>query len=343
MSRDDEDVLTEACQLNSHGFISNAIVPWIMEEYRNNASVSYPVAVEVAKEVVEEVTNVIRSGKLTPAKETNPELDEQLEIAFTRLAYRGDTCVSFRAYVERCWGEYAPNPQLYMSPYVAIVQSSGFGKSRLLRELSLMTSAETQGTMRVLYTCTRLGPSTGYPKATECLQKWLFGSNQTEMGLTSCLEAISFYAQKKWEDVGTEWKELFSNPNADLDVETALKGAQVEQECDNPMETAEGKGLVVLAIDEARTLLTETSGATNKFRMLRHALRKANARIAKRQRNAGVLAVLVDTHFNGIRFHAFAGSRVINSNGTSQASHAIPTVCAWAHHGYPLEACSTHK
>ncbi|KAG3109339.1 hypothetical protein PI125_g11019 [Phytophthora idaei] len=200
MTREKDDTLEQNCYQNAHSSIQNALLRWILIAYRNNPIVSFPVADKVAEEVAEDVKNAIHAAN------TNTELHERLELAFTQLEYRGDACIKFREYVERCWEKYEATPGDYKTPYVALIQNSGFGKSRLLRELSLMTSVEQQGTMRVLYTCTRLGLSNGYPEATKKLREWLFGDAQTLERMTSCLEAISYYAQHNWEDIGTEWE-----------------------------------------------------------------------------------------------------------------------------------------
>ena len=52
--------------------------------------------------------------------------------------YMGDAAVQFHAYLLRCWRGCDPTSVLPY-PYVALVQSAGFGKSRLVKELATLT------------------------------------------------------------------------------------------------------------------------------------------------------------------------------------------------------------
>ncbi|EEY64410.1 uncharacterized protein PITG_21418 [Phytophthora infestans T30-4] len=231
MTREDEDTMKQSCYQDGHGFVQYALVAWIMIEYKHDPIVSFPVASKVAKETAEEVKAAI-SAVINPSLKTthNLELWDLLEVAFTQLQYRGNAHILFRQYVERCWKQYTGHPGDYKAPYVSIVQSSGFGKSRLLRELSLLTSAELHGTMRVLYTCTRVGQSSGFPEATKGFRNWLFGDYQTLAGMTSCLETIFYYAQQNWASVGVEWLELFTTSDNDA-IEALNKAERITMVC----------------------------------------------------------------------------------------------------------------
>ncbi|RAW26080.1 hypothetical protein PC110_g17512 [Phytophthora cactorum] len=52
------------------------------------------------------------------------------------LPYVGDADVRFLRYLTRCCKSYYGNSSAYDAPYVTIVQSSGFGKSRILFEVA---------------------------------------------------------------------------------------------------------------------------------------------------------------------------------------------------------------
>jgi hypothetical protein len=61
-------------------------------------------------------------------------------------------------YLRACLHDFKNSPQSWFSPYIAVVQSSGYGKSRLLHE----TAKEVIS----LYVCDRPEKSTGYPHRT---------------------------------------------------------------------------------------------------------------------------------------------------------------------------------
>jgi len=279
---------------NNLAALKNAMFWWIMS---SGLAVDYGVVQNVAAETAVAVKEAVCRASTSPLKTTDPALLERLEFAFTKLAYRGDACTSFRAYLNRCWEEYSSRPDAYKAPYLSIVQSSGFGKSRLLQELAQVTSKEKGGTARVLYVCARREPSTGYPQATINLHDWLLADGLTEADMTSRLEVIYYYAQQNWEAVGTNWLALFTTSQADLTVANALKAAELEWRSSNTTQPVANR-VVVLVVDEARSLLTERPDRINKFRVLRHALKNATANIRRRHVNVngGIIAVLADTN-----------------------------------------------
>ncbi|EGZ05252.1 hypothetical protein PHYSODRAFT_342638 [Phytophthora sojae] len=59
--------------------------------------------------------------------------DEMIRLsdAFTKVTYVGKAQDDLAEYLRDCWKEY--NPAKYKAPCVAVVQSSGFGKSRTVR------------------------------------------------------------------------------------------------------------------------------------------------------------------------------------------------------------------
>lgn len=112
----------------------------------------------------------------------------------------------FEEYLWRCWEEY--NPAMYKAPYVTVVQSSGFGKRRMLFELA--RKAQDGGSkMKVLYTCTHQHNSTGFPVAKK-LRYWLFAERSTVALIASRLEGTYDYAKENWDDVQTQWLDLFT-------------------------------------------------------------------------------------------------------------------------------------
>ncbi|POM72424.1 Hypothetical protein PHPALM_10859, partial [Phytophthora palmivora] len=135
-----------------------------------------------------------------------------LEIAFTQTDYIGDASIEFNDYVLKCWEKYCKNPSVFEAPCVAVVQSSGFGKSRMLYELARMSLAQ--------------------------------------------LENIYYHALVNWKDVQTEWLNLFTSTEADVDVHKKLSMA-IETKMKAHVTKKWSKKVVVLVIDEARSLLAE--------------------------------------------------------------------------------------
>ncbi|KAF1788315.1 hypothetical protein PC110_g22161 [Phytophthora cactorum] len=110
-----------------------------------------------------------------------------------KAPYVGDADAQFQAYLASCFSAYWAHMSDYTFPYVTIMQSSGFGKSRILQRLA-ETTAEGNSLVHdgaeldvtVLVVCMRnTKQSTGYPRATSTLREWLFpekGCEVSEIG-----------------------------------------------------------------------------------------------------------------------------------------------------------------
>ncbi|RLN95627.1 hypothetical protein BBJ28_00020449, partial [Nothophytophthora sp. Chile5] len=282
--------------------IRNMLAGLILDVYPSAPGrVAFEVAVTAAKQVKHALVGKDASYALYP------ELHEQLQFAFTELDYLGDAGDELAAYLKRCWLAYQGNEDAYEAPCVAVVQSSGFGKSRLLLQLAQETIKHDEWNMRVLYTCARFGKSTGYPAATVILRDWLFKRNQSEFVLRDRLVAAYHYAQENWATVGDEWLELFTHSEADETVQTKLEDAEAalqSKSAESTKKTSTDKAtqessqtpgrVLILAVDSARALLTQEHCNSNCIRLLRNALVRANKRIRKSQRAGGIFAVLVD-------------------------------------------------
>ena len=224
--------------------------------------------------------------QMTSAPVLNSKQVERLEIAFTKTEYIGDASSKFKAYLERCWKMYRTNPELYKAPYVSVVQSSGFGKSRMLYELALM-ALKRCSQMKVLYVCARTQESTGYPKATPELRKWLFHIGCTPKSIATRLKVIFQHAVDNWETVQDEWLKIFTSTDADTNAKGILYKKLSSR--DRAFDKKKNSRVVILVIDETRSLLAEREDCSNHFRMLRRALDSIS-------QDAGVFVVLIDTH-----------------------------------------------
>ncbi|EGZ05179.1 hypothetical protein PHYSODRAFT_342551 [Phytophthora sojae] len=135
------------------------------------------------------------------------------------VTYVGKAQDDLAEYLRDCWKEY--NPAKYKAPCVAVVQSSGFGKSRTMRELAIEAQKSALN-MKVLYMCARVHESTGFPKATSELRGWLFQEGSEVEDIASRLKTIYVYANKHWVDVQKEWLKLFTEKAADTSVKAKL-------------------------------------------------------------------------------------------------------------------------
>ncbi|RLN45900.1 hypothetical protein BBJ28_00026488, partial [Nothophytophthora sp. Chile5] len=274
----------------------------------------FGVSFAVARCAAKQIKDALGGPAGSSAGVLNRELHAQLQYAFTKLAYIGDAANELTAYLQRCWLDYRRHYTKYKAPYMAIVQSSGFGKSRLLRQLAEETSKHAEVLaqprhdecdMRVLYICTRnLKSSTGYPVATVKLRKWLFGSEPSTDTISQHLLAAYQYAQENWATVGDEWLELFTKEEADKSVQEMLEKTAVglpSKSGESAKKAAQGTSqaperVLILAVDEARALLEMEHEGINYFRLLRRALVDANQHIRSSQFSGGIFAVLMDTN-----------------------------------------------
>ncbi|EGZ05242.1 hypothetical protein PHYSODRAFT_342627, partial [Phytophthora sojae] len=275
----------EASQIQIHGLIQVEI-----RRAYGHTRVSRPLAQTIAAKTVKDLL-----AKFVPeARSGTPKLDEnemkRIAEAFTKGRYLGEAHLDLAQYLRDCWKAYTPTK--YKAPCVAVVQSSGFGKSRMVRELAIEAQKSALN-MKVLYMCARVHESTGFPKATSELRGWLFQEGSKVEDIASRLKTIYVYANKHWADVQKEWLKLFTEKAADTSVKAKLSDETDTLEGDTSTEKNPNGRIVVLVIDEARSLLTEKGGKKNDFRMLRNALRSVNKDIGHR---GCIFGVLIDTN-----------------------------------------------
>ncbi|GMF22544.1 unnamed protein product [Phytophthora fragariaefolia] len=219
---------------------------------------------------------------------------KQLAMAFAG-SYTGSAHDKFTEYLTRCCAQYRANPTVYIAPYVAITQSSGFGKSRVVCELARKCTTDATNAMRLLYISARtIAGSTGFPVATPELYKFLFES-VTVAKIASRLCWAFDYACERWRTVQNEWLEVFSAEGDRVDKELAsnLKNWKPPTKV---LSQAPGSPVLVVVLDEARSLLAKHDAAgTSYFRLLRRALTEANNNLRKGSPGL-IFAVLVDTN-----------------------------------------------
>ncbi|TMW59319.1 hypothetical protein Poli38472_004388 [Pythium oligandrum] len=229
---------------------------------------------------------------------------EQRKREFTQPYIGQDVPVKLCKYISQCWQQYCSKLMGQAYPYIAIVQSSGFGKSRLVRELAVLTNGEADASMRVLYVCLRRGFSSGYPFRTSHWRNYLFppadGDDETlQNTLSEGLCTVFQNAVSDWANVGKECFQHFENAQAGVTTLAKLRcDAGSVKHTQQPCLKSESKRILVLVLDEARWLLqTNEDDETGWFRRFRRALNLANAEIRGRYGNdAGIFAILIDTN-----------------------------------------------
>ena len=87
----------------------------------------------------------------------------------------------FVSYVDECSRSYRTYQNEFFAPHIALVQSSGSGKSRLLREVSNVLST--------IYVCFRTGES-GYPLRSTVAIDALFGNFDKILSYAGCIEVM---------------------------------------------------------------------------------------------------------------------------------------------------------
>ena len=78
---------------------------------------------------------------------------------------------SFASYLMECSNAFHNDADNFLSPYISLVQSSMYGKTRLLREIA-------RSHYRTVYVCLREKKSTGYPPRTEGAFSLLFSEHK---------------------------------------------------------------------------------------------------------------------------------------------------------------------
>ncbi|KAL3659929.1 hypothetical protein V7S43_015230 [Phytophthora oleae] len=295
------------------------------------------VALDIAGTAVNNLITQLGLQESPSHVQTQTEI-EQLKYAFTKTKYVGNAHVRFAQYLRRCYKAY--KPKKFKAPYVEVVQSSGFGKSRMIRELAVKAKDDKELNMKVLYTCIRVRNSTGYPKATPVLSRWLLEIEPTIQGIAKRLKAIFHYATEHWGTVQTQWLELFTDTATAAAVTEALEKTLKRQEAKATEKLALNKEkpsdkLVLVVIDEARNLINNTTSGLDLFHMLQRALVLANNDIGEEGR---IFGVLVDTNPRITIPDPSQGRPVLSWLLLHQKPVIVPTFCVDSHYGRVLAA-----
>ena len=250
------------------------------------------------KEVPEDFTSINfapLSARVKKLKRDQVDIDQKPFPSSKDLfncTYRdpGGAVKHFASYLEGCADEFHENSDGVSSPFVALVQSSFYGKSRLALEVA-------RSQVRTVYTCLRDANSTEYPVRTEGAFTHLFtGLNDLDSGedfstiLADRMKRLISSALTNLNDP-REVNGTIHNPLQGLGTEDATKfpselisdklwndhllkpWTQEDQFPANNTGTRTS-GLVALVIDEARyTLKAKSPDGVSLFRYIRNAAR----------------------------------------------------------------------
>jgi hypothetical protein len=227
--------------------------------------------------------------KLLATKQFSDYEMQELANSFCRQykdPWNGVDC--FIRYVKECCKEYRTRP-IFFAPYIALVQCSGSGKSRMLQESSKK--------LRTLYVCFRSG-ATGYPPRTGRAIFQLFGGK----GLDDAKNEESYKQVLVERLKRAEISARINLPNPGSNFEASMfESEQLSenvwnlQDFDLEEKLPGSEEPVLLILDEARALLDESPGnapfGVSRFRLFRRALRA----YWEKYKNAHLFAVMVDT------------------------------------------------
>ena len=236
---------------------------------------------------------------------TESEEEEIVRKAFDRTFQDpSDLSKRFMDFIESCLCKYETTKEYY-APYTTLVQSSGTGKSKLLKNF-----AENQMTV---YCCLRDFKSNGYPSRSHIADILLREFENERKAIVTYLAYICTCFQKLQEFNGSckEWIDEHTNNNSQEDfwkdieyrmakiIPDLMKNTtdNTMTECINKyldgerMITQEGSVKCLFAFDEACTLINKKVEKETLFFYVRRALKLLPKKI-------GIFAIFTDTHSN---------------------------------------------
>ena len=191
----------------------------------------------------------------------------------------------FLKYVKKCSDLFGLRSTKFFSPYITVVQSSGYGKSRLLREVSR--------NVRVMYVSMLKSADSGFPRPTEDAVQAIFGGLSTgdkkefERVLAQRLRKCHIAATSELPLPGTN--DPLNEPLFPSERHQDVWDFEKHREAEDSIIDC-SKELVILVIDEAKALLAQEPTGISRFLHLRRALRNAATDLRVK-----IFAVLMDT------------------------------------------------
>ena len=197
---------------------------------------------------------------------------------------------NFVSYVHLCANSYRKYSQDFFAPYIALVQSSGSGKTRLLRECSDL--------IPTLYVCFRSGQS-GYPPATSNAIASLFEKLDRSRDLSLCIEQMV----ERLRRVEISARVHLTKPGVSragyVKSKPEFPSEQLPHvwnldDIDLNRSVPSYDGVVLLVLDEARWLLDKRERMVHGLNLF-HFFRRALDKYWAEYPDARLFAVMVDT------------------------------------------------
>ena len=227
----------------------------------------------------------------------NPREFQQLHRNFLETKFQGNEPQLFLHHLQNCSNAFLNFKTKILSPCVPLLQSSGYGKSRILFELAKRTD------VNLVYVCARKVGAQGFPARSTTACSFLnwdsssvwkgneLSTRETELAqkilaICKCATTANNNPQKQVEwatdqfanNIESFWDAVKNEFNNNRDVPAA------------PTKTTKDDPFVVLAVDEASTLLDlEIFPGRSMFR----GLRVAASKVA--QHGFNLVVVLCDT------------------------------------------------
>jgi len=302
---------------------------------------SIPTALSVLKNVqkqVSEPSDRPSDGDARSMKRRNVEKSDQAVLAAEFVAEYIDTSKiveGFIDYATACQLNFFNSNFTFLSPYLTLVQSSGYGKTRLLRQVAYSHV--------MLYVCFRKILSTGYPPRTNKAISALFG------GLNQKKRAAYVNELKRrldWfvHNALTMKSQLLSVEGTQKpEVDALFPSERFLEVWDYPAKgrppSVTSTDLVVLAFDEARECLQVVKEiGVSQFRLMRQALREFS--IERNTRDRKIIGIFVDT---SSRIQNFAPNEDDDPSARKVVrGHEIDYTAMKLFHPYILAASDVH-
>jgi hypothetical protein len=196
-------------------------------------------------------------------------------------------------FIKECWLDFKKRSDKYLAPYTSLVQSSGYGKTRLAVEWTRRFPGESA------YICLRLNHESGYPPGTPLAQKLLqqaLDASPEHPLIVERLRKVLCAIRVVFSSISDKEKNLWdaekSSPLWDKVDQTVQNMTDVPQQCSD-------QNMFVLFLDEANNLanLSERQEFKGKdawmpFRLFRRALD-----------SSGVFCVMLGTNSKLTNFH----------------------------------------
>jgi hypothetical protein len=190
----------------------------------------------------------------------------------------------FVRFVRSCSAAYRKKPFYFLAPYVSVVQSSGYGKTRLMLQSSHH--------IRTMYVCMRPKSATGFPERSNAAMAALFGNLNTKDA-----DTYSFELARKFELCWYSAVQNLPEPGKGCVNASRFQCEEMATQVWNldavRIDTSRASNeLVLLIFDEARVTLAEDVEGISQFRLIRRALWMYSQSNSNKN---PILAIFIDT------------------------------------------------